>query len=172
MKKVMKKVTFKEKKRLKEMHDFPLPLPASLCSFLVRSYTGEYGYNKPVSIVPINDQENHQENDQENEKQSTQLTDTFLPDSSISPPVPDHVDHSLSADGLNEDGLGNEEQGKEEDRYFHGNGTAEFLDGAVYNGTFEYGYMHGAGVLIWPDKTKYEGQLEWGKITGVNMSNN
>ncbi|OQS03980.1 radial spoke head 10 family protein [Thraustotheca clavata] len=57
-------------------------------------------------------------------------------------------------------------EGERQNNVFHGHGTATFINGQVYTGSFVGGRMHGHGVLQWPDGVSYDGDFEYNEITG------
>ncbi|KDO35164.1 hypothetical protein SPRG_00010 [Saprolegnia parasitica CBS 223.65] len=50
--------------------------------------------------------------------------------------------------------------------YYHGTGTATFINGQVYSGSFWMGHMHGKGRIVWPDGVIYEGDFDYDELSG------
>ncbi|OQR80685.1 radial spoke head 10 family protein, partial [Thraustotheca clavata] len=51
-------------------------------------------------------------------------------------------------------------------KFYHGLGTAVFLNGQVYTGNFWMGHMHGRGKITWPDDVVYEGDFDFDDLNG------
>ncbi|EQC30804.1 hypothetical protein SDRG_11565 [Saprolegnia diclina VS20] len=57
-------------------------------------------------------------------------------------------------------------KGERLSKFYHGTGTATFINGQVYAGTFWMGHMHGKGRIVWPDGIVYEGDFDYDELSG------
>ncbi|OQR91568.1 radial spoke head 10 family protein [Achlya hypogyna] len=57
-------------------------------------------------------------------------------------------------------------KGERLSKFYHGAGTATFINGQVYAGSFWMGHMHGKGRIVWPDGTVYEGDFDYDELCG------
>ena len=51
----------------------------------------------------------------------------------------------------------------------HGNGTAEHLDGLIFEGRWTFGLWNGEGIVTWPEKWVYRGRFKNGMLHGKGV---